>query len=101
MNRRRMLVGAARSVEIPVTLKGSRAVIKIYSDLRVEAQEPRVWYNMGLAPTIAMVGHQLPLPFHHFRAPRMLSICPTVTVVASFPEGPRQCRERKSWKAWF
>ena len=64
MTRRRMLVGAVRSVEIPVTVKGSRAVIKIYSDLRVEAQEPRVWYNMGLEPTIAMVSPSHP-PLTH------------------------------------
>lgn len=50
-------VGKWRSVETPVTLKGSRALLKVYTDVRVEADEPKVWYNMGLEPTIALVDH--------------------------------------------
>ena len=48
-------VGKRRSVAIPVTVKGSRALLKFYTDVRVEASEPKVWYNMGLEPTIALV----------------------------------------------
>ena len=52
---RSLLVGKRRLVAIPVTVKGSRALLKVYTDVKVEADEPKVWYNMGLEPTIALV----------------------------------------------
>ena len=48
-------VGKWRSVTIPVTVKGSRALLKVYTNVKVEADDPRVWYNMGLEPTIPLV----------------------------------------------
>lgn len=41
---------------IPVTVKGSRALLKVYTDVSVHTHEPKVWYNIGLEPTIALVG---------------------------------------------
>ena len=52
---REMNVGFHRIVEIPFTPKGSRALIKIYTDIKVVADGPRVWYGMGLEPIIGMV----------------------------------------------
>ena len=52
---RSFAVGKWRSVAIPVTIKGSRALLKVYTDVKVEADEPKVWYNMGLEPTVALV----------------------------------------------
>lgn len=52
---REFSVGQWRAVTIPVTVKGSRALLKVYSDLKVHAEEPKVWYNIGLEPTIALV----------------------------------------------
>lgn len=48
-------VGKWRSVEIPVSLKGSRALVKVYTDLDIEADDPKVWYNVGLEPIIGLV----------------------------------------------
>ena len=52
-------VGHWRDVAVPVTIKGSRALLKVYTDLKVDAEEPKVWYNIGLEPTIALVGSYL------------------------------------------
>jgi hypothetical protein len=75
-------VGAARSVEIPVTVKGSRALVKIYSDLRLDAQDPRVWYNMGLEPTIALVNPPPPPSPHNPAIPDSFAV--TQGFVADF-----------------
>ena len=48
-------VGKRRSITIPVTVKGSRALLKLYTDIEVEAVDPKVWYNIGLEPVIALV----------------------------------------------
>lgn len=52
---RRLQVGASHSVPVPVALKGARALIKVYTDLKAAVDEPRVCYSMGLEPTIALV----------------------------------------------
>lgn len=52
---RRLAVGCSRSVEIAATVKGSRPLPKVYTDLTAAAEGPRVWYSMGLEPTIALV----------------------------------------------
>lgn len=49
-------IGLHRSVTIPVSLKGSRALLKIYTNLKAKAYCPKVWYNIGLEPIIALVG---------------------------------------------
>ena len=55
---RRMAVGRSRSVEIAATVKGSRPLPKVYTDLTAAAEGPRVWYSTGLEPTIALVRHR-------------------------------------------
>ena len=52
---RRLAVGRSRSVEIAATVKGSRPLPKVYTDLTAAAEGPRIWYSMGLEPTIALV----------------------------------------------
>lgn len=52
---REISVGSYRSVNIPFSQKGSRALIKIYTNMKVEAESPRVWYGMGLEPVIGLV----------------------------------------------
>lgn len=53
--RRLMPVGLYRTVEIPFTPKGSRALIKVYTNMKLGADNPRVWYGMGLEPIIGLV----------------------------------------------
>lgn len=52
---RPMPVGSSRKVVIPVASKGSRALIKVYTDLRVAVDDPRICYSIGLEPIIALV----------------------------------------------
>lgn len=52
---RKLPVGNGRLVEVPVTVKGSRALMKVYTDIRALVDDPRVCYSMGLEPTIALV----------------------------------------------
>lgn len=60
LQQRPILVGRSRIVGIPVTVKGSRALIKVYSEVRVSADDPRVVYSIGLEPTIALVSGPVP-----------------------------------------
>lgn len=52
---RPMPVGASRKIMIPIAPKGSRALIKVYTDLRATVDDPRVCYGIGLEPIIALV----------------------------------------------
>ena len=55
LNTRRMPVGRHRHTEIAVTVKGSRALVKVYTDVHLTVQQANACYGMGLEPTIAMV----------------------------------------------
>lgn len=50
-----MTVGLFRSVDILFSPKGTRALIKVYTDIKLDAENPRVWYGMGLEPVIGLV----------------------------------------------
>ena len=52
---RRLPVGQHRSVEIAATVKGSRALIKVYTSLKVSAENANTCYGPGIEPTITMV----------------------------------------------
>ena len=52
---RRMAVGRHRRAEIGVTVKGSRALVKVYTDVQLTVQQAAACYGMGLEPVIAMV----------------------------------------------
>ena len=52
---RRMAVGRHRQAEIGVTVKGSRALVKVYTDVQLAVQQAAACYGMGLEPVIAMV----------------------------------------------
>ena len=52
---RRLPVGQHRSVEIAATVKGSRALIKVYTSLKVSAEDANACYGPGMEPTITMV----------------------------------------------
>ena len=47
---RRMPVGRHRHPQIPVTVKGSRALVKVYTDVHLEVQEANACYGPGLEP---------------------------------------------------
>ncbi|KAL0047867.1 hypothetical protein WJX82_001975 [Trebouxia sp. C0006] len=52
---RRMAVGRHRHTQIGVTVKGSRALVKVYTDVHLTVQQAVACYGMGLEPVIAMV----------------------------------------------
>jgi hypothetical protein len=52
---RRMAVGRHRHTQIGVTVKGSRALVKVYTDVHLTVQQAAACYGMGLEPLIAMV----------------------------------------------
>lgn len=52
---RRMQVGCHRRTEIGVTVKGSRALVKVYTDVQLNVDQAQACYSSGLEPTIAMV----------------------------------------------
>ncbi|KAL0030048.1 hypothetical protein WJX79_003167 [Trebouxia sp. C0005] len=52
---RRMAVGHHRHTHIGVTVKGSRALVKVYTDVHLTVQQAAACYGMGLEPVIAMV----------------------------------------------
>lgn len=52
---RRLPVGRHRQTEIGVTVKGSRALVKVYTDVQLEVDQAQACYGNGLEPTIAMV----------------------------------------------
>ena len=52
---RRMGVGRHRHTQIGVTVKGSRALVKVYTDVHLTVQQAAACYGMGLEPVIAMV----------------------------------------------
>ena len=54
---RRIPVGRHRHPQIPVTVKGSRALVKVYTDVHLEVQEANACYGPGLEPIIAMVSN--------------------------------------------
>ena len=53
--KRRMAVGRHRHPQIAVTVKGSRALVKVYTDVNLRVQQANACYGMGLEPVIAMV----------------------------------------------
>ena len=42
-------------MEIAATVKGSRALIKVYTSLKVSAEDANACYGPGMEPTITMV----------------------------------------------
>lgn len=52
---RRMAVGRHRHTPIAVTVKGSRALVKVYTEVKLRVAEANACYGMGLEPVIAMV----------------------------------------------
>ncbi|KAK9806263.1 hypothetical protein WJX72_007766 [[Myrmecia] bisecta] len=48
-------VGRQRDVDIRVTVKGSRALVKVYTDLQVVAEQVSACYGIGMEATIAML----------------------------------------------
>lgn len=52
---RRMALGRHRHTQIGVTVKGSRALVKVYTDVHLTVQQGVACYGMGLEPVIAMV----------------------------------------------
>ena len=52
---RRMAVGRHRHTPIGVTVKGCRALVKVYTDVWLRVGEANACYGMGLEPVIAMV----------------------------------------------
>lgn len=58
---RRMAVGRHRHTPIGVTVKGSRALVKVYTDVCLRVGEAKACYGMGLEPVIAMVPCYFPV----------------------------------------
>lgn len=56
---RRMAVGRHRHTPIAVTVKGSRALVKVYTDVNLRVEQANACYGMGLEPVIAMVIYSL------------------------------------------
>lgn len=56
---RRMAVGRHRHTPIAVTVKGSRALVKVYTDVNLRVEQANACYGMGLEPVIAMVTYSL------------------------------------------
>lgn len=56
---RRMAVGRHRHTPIAVTVKGSRALVKVYTDVHLRVEQASACYGMGLEPVIAMVTYSL------------------------------------------
>ena len=52
---RDILLGRRRCTAIAVPVKGSRAEVKVYTDVAVEAQRVQACYTPGLLPYIALV----------------------------------------------
>ena len=48
-------MGRHRQTEIGVTVKGSRALVKVYTDVQLVVDQAQACYGNGLEPTIAMV----------------------------------------------
>lgn len=38
-----------------VAIKGSRAMVKVYTDLQVSVQDVQSWYSVGLEPVVALL----------------------------------------------
>lgn len=56
---RRMAVGRYRHTPIAVTVKGSRALVKVYTDVNLRVEQASACYGTGLEPVIAMVPYSL------------------------------------------
>ncbi|KAL0027199.1 hypothetical protein WJX77_002651 [Trebouxia sp. C0004] len=50
-----MAVGRHRHTQIGVTVKGSRALVKVYTDVHLTVQQAAACYGVGLEPVIAMI----------------------------------------------
>jgi len=49
-----------------VAIKGSRAMVKVYTDLQVSLEDVQSWYGVGLEPTIGLVNPSTPHTFDGF-----------------------------------
>lgn len=54
-----MAVGRHRHTPIAVTVKGSRALVKVYTDVHLRVEQANACYGMGLEPVVAVVLHSL------------------------------------------
>ena len=54
-----MAVGRHRHTPIAVTVKGSRALVKVYTDVHLRVEQASACYGMGLEPVIAMVAYSI------------------------------------------
>lgn len=46
-----------------VAIKGSRAMVKVYTDLQASVEDVQSWYGVGLEPAIGLVNPLSTEPF--------------------------------------
>ena len=47
---------------LQVSIKGARALIKVYTDLQAAVEDIQSWFSVGLEPVIGLVSHLCIMP---------------------------------------
>ena len=76
---RRMAVGRHRHPKVAVTVKGSRALVKVYTEVNLRVQQANACYGVGLEPVIAMVWSCTVVRVFIQRPKGLLCLCILVT----------------------